>query len=138
MEDRPQGVPLHDVVPARSPGPRARKGPGASPVMRTDTSTLPPIDPARTPLDILRDALDLMEDYLPTVPAGPGDRWTDCAVCGYVLSNPGSDAAGHAEHDDQRTGRGKCRWLRAVAELQAWVRVEERLEEERQDREDEA
>jgi hypothetical protein len=82
-------------------------------------------------LDILRSALDLMEDHLPTRDAGPGNRFTDCSICGYCLSNHGASAAEHATFVDVTMGGEPCKWLRAIAELSAWIRVEEEIEANR-------
>ena len=101
--------------------------------MRVDKDHLPPLDPTRSHLDILRSVLDLMEDHLPTRAAGPGDRFTDCAICGYCVSNRGASAEEHAVYEDKVCGDGPCKWLRAVAELSAWIRVEEEIEEARED-----
>ena len=101
--------------------------------MRVDKDHLPPLDPTRSHLDILRSALDLMEDHLPTRDAGPGNRFTDCSICGYCVSNRSASAAEHATFVDTTMGGEPCKWLRAIAELSAWIRVEEEIENARED-----
>jgi len=98
--------------------------------MRTDTDDLPAIDPARTHLDIIRDVLRMMENYQPTVD-GPNDQgYLDCAECGFPLNGNVKPGLLHSTFKDHLSHVAGCNWLRGIAELQAWVRVEERLEEE--------
>lgn len=93
--------------------------------MRTNISDLPPIDPTRTHLEILRDALELLKLYQPTRETRRGDY--DCAECGFPLTGNVSQNVGkHGEFKDRITGSA-CAHVRAVAELSAWVRVEEQL-----------
>jgi len=102
--------------------------------MRVDTDDLPSIDPNRTHLDILRDVLNLMEEHLPTREDWHQQGYRDCSVCGCPLTGPVVPGVQHStyEHDYRKE---PCAWLRAVAELQAWVRVESKLEEEQLARE---
>jgi hypothetical protein len=104
--------------------------------MRTDTDDLPSIDPSRTHLDVLKDVLRLLEDNQPTV-NGPNDQgYLDCAECGFPLNGNVKPGLVHRTFKDHLARVAGCDHLRAVAELQAWVRVEEQLEHERQERED--
>jgi hypothetical protein len=100
--------------------------------MRTDTDDLPPLDPTRSHLDILRNALDMMREYQPTREDVHGQGLSDCAECGFPLDGNVSPNAGpHSQEDPHHLYRGRCKWLVAVAELEAWVRVEEEIEASR-------
>ena len=92
------------------------------------------LDPTRTHLEILRDALDMLKAHPPRDVRG-GDRphsgEVDCAECGFPLTG----AAPGLSHDTyvHHLSRKPCQWVRAVAELEAWIRVEEEIEQARED-----
>lgn len=122
----------------RQRSPRAREGPGAFGV-QTNTDDLPPIDPTRSHLDILRGALELLEEQ-PTVEVTRRGCTTgdlDCGACGFPLTGSIDPRVGtHSAPTGVARVTRPCPHLRAVAELSAWVRVEEQLEREREDAED--
>ncbi len=104
--------------------------------MDTDLEDLPPIDPSRTHLDILKDVLRRLEENQPTI-AGPNDQgYLDCADCGFPLNGYVKPGLKHSTFKVRSSSVAGCGHLRAIAELQAWIRVEERLDQERRDRED--
>ncbi len=105
--------------------------------MRTDLDDLPAIDPSRSHLDILRGALEVLEAHQPTVDDCHGNGYHDCAVCDFPLDGNVSPKMGKHGTYQGRFNTGPCAHLRAVAELQAWVRVEETLAQEAEERKSE-
>lgn len=98
--------------------------------MRTDTTELPEIDSSRTHLDILKSALEMLETHQPIHKISyrgcdTGD--SDCADCGFPLTGYVKPGLKHNTYLNRYT-KQPCNWLRSVAELQAWIRVEESIE----------
>jgi hypothetical protein len=89
------------------------------------------LDSTRTHLDILRDTLGLLREHNPTFVRNECER-TDCAVCGFPLS--GGPIRSDLEHSTFREWPTSppCSWIRAIAELEAWIAVEEKLAEARE------
>jgi hypothetical protein len=101
--------------------------------MRTNTEELPSIDSSRTHLDILKDTLALLIKNQPTSPVfkrGCETGDLDCGVCGFPLTGakPGLK---HHTYKHHLSNTGGCDWLQCIAELETWIRVEEKLQEEK-------
>lgn len=97
--------------------------------MRTNTEDLPAIDPLRTYLDILRDALELMKEHQPVAEVTMRGCTTgdlDCGECGFPLTGNVKSELKHSTYRSYHS-KQKCKWIRSVAELEAWVRVEEQI-----------
>ncbi len=99
--------------------------------MKFDQSiTLPELDPTRSHLEILKDVLDLLEDNQPVYEVSRMSCLTgdlDCRECGFPLTGNVKYDLRHATYKNNKYAR-PCRYIRAIAELRAFIQVENELE----------
>lgn len=91
------------------------------------------LGPTRTHLDILRDVLRILEDD-PPIYERDRDRGYRCGACGFDLGRAACNnkTSEHTTHQNHFTNL-LCPWIRAVAELEAWIRVEEEIQSKEED-----
>lgn len=96
------------------------------------------LDPSRTHLEILEDALSILKQHPPRAHVFRRSCDTgevNCGVCGFPLTGHVRPGLEHATYRGDKLNP-PCRWVRAVAELEAWIAVEEKLAQEQRARDE--
>jgi len=100
-----------------------------------ESKEYPDLDSSRDHLDILRDALEILKKHQPVSEVtrrGCTTGELDCAECGFPLNGNVKPGVKHATYIG-RLRYESCKYVRAIAELESWIRVEDKILADKED-----